>query len=119
MGAQAVELRFNQAWSLAAASTLGGLGNRFMDSQRIGTIYRDSRNAKRLGFFGKRITDNCVGILQREMCVGLILIVFKNVYDRQFPDCGEVQRFKECTLFGGAVPEKAVNHLASSLYLRG
>src|ERR1700751_534576 len=117
VGAQAVELRFNQAWSLAAASTLGGLGNRFMDRKRIGPIYRDSGNAKRLGSFGKRITGNCVGILQREMCVGLILVVFQNVHNRQFPDRGQIQRLKECTLFGGTDPEKAENHLARSLYL--
>src|SRR5215475_1942638 len=61
---------------------------------------------------------NGVGILQAEVCVGLILVVLEDIYNGQLPDSRHVQRFEERALLGCPISKKAVHDLPRFLHLR-
>src|SRR5438874_4224908 len=118
MCAQAMEFRLNQTRPLFASCPFHGLLDSRIHFQWIGTVYCYSGDTEGLRFLRQRIARDVIGVLQADVRIGLVIVVFQNVDDRQLPHCAKIQRFEERALLRGAVSKKAVDYLARVFYLR-
>jgi hypothetical protein len=117
--AQAVKFRLDQTWTFPASGTVCRLLHRRVHFQGIRAVYGYAGNAESFGLLRQRIACDVIGILQADMRISLVMVVFEDVDDREFPHRSQVQRFEESSLFRRAISKKTINHLAGIFDLSG